>query len=121
MRSGIAQSFVESGTATPVRREVVKELTQTSSTDSAESCECCCRCGRKAKGGHAQARGKRRSKSSTALRTAISEWSGWDDDVAIAITHELSSIETPSRQYRAGDSPLERLPTEVLGKCRTTP
>lgn len=115
MRSGIAQSFLESGNAatTKTHDESVKELTK--SPDSAEICECCCRCGR-SPNGSPLARGKRRSKSYTAIRTAISEWSGWNQDVDIQKSQEPVSVEPPRRQYRAGESPLERLPAEVLGK-----
>ena len=111
MRSGIAQSFLESVNATIAPHdESIKD--SPSPVSSAETCECSCRCGRGPKW-RPLARGTRRSKSYTALRTSISELSGWDLD--IPKTQEPQVIESP-RDFGPGDSPLERLPAEILGK-----
>ena len=111
MRSGIAQSFLESVNATITPHdEPLKDLA--SPVGSSETCECCCRCGRSPKW-RPLARGKRRSKSYTALRTGISELSGWD--LEAPKTEEPQLIESP-KNYGPGQSPLERLPAEILGK-----
>lgn len=109
MRVGTAQSFLESiNTDAPTRNESSHELDE--STDVG-SCACCCRCGRVQKwrlGPRA-----RRSKSYAALRTGISELSGWEGEPI-----KVAAVETPNvvKTFGAGQSPLETLPMEILGK-----
>ena len=113
MRSGIAQSFLESvNAAIASHDEHLKDLPSPVGVGSAESCECSCRCGRSPK--WRPLRGKRRSKSYTGLRTGISELSGWDLD--IPQTQEPQVIEPSQRDFGPGEAPLERLPPEILGK-----
>ena len=111
MRSGVAQSFLESVNASA--GTLPEPTHDAGSPTGASTCDCCCRCGRITKG---QARGpgrKRRSKSYTALRTGISELSGWDLD--IPRRNEPLDIDAP-KHYGPGEAPIERLPVEVLGK-----
>ena len=115
MRTGIAQSFLESVNASfspPLNP--VKDATSPVSPIAADSCECCCRCGRSSKW-QPLGRIKQRSKSYTALRTGISELSGWDS--GFPKTQEPPPIEV-KKDFRPGEAPLERLPSEVLGKLR---
>ena len=111
MRSGIAQSFLESVTAaagTPADAH----HDAGSPTDNA-TCECCCRCGRSPKWQPVGPGRKRRSKSYTAIRTGISELSGWD--LEIPKVQEPAEIEV-AQSFGQGQAPLERLPAEVLGE-----
>lgn len=110
MRTGIAQSFLESVNASIApQHESVSPVT---SPIDIGTCDCCCRCGRSPKWQPLSPREKRRSKSYTALRTGISELSGWD--LNAARTQEPFQIEAP-KSFGPGESPLERLPVEVLG------
>ena len=111
MRSGIAQSFLESvnaagGTSADAKHDAG------SPTDNA-TCECCCRCGRSPKWQPVGPGRKRRSKSYTAVRTGISELSGWDVD--IPRLQEPAEIDVV-KSFGPGKAPLERLPAEVLGE-----
>lgn len=115
MRSGIAQSFLESVNTTAGKPQEAGQDAGSpagSPTDSG-ACDCCCRCGRSSKWQPLGAGRGRRSKSYTALRTGISELSGWD--LELPPRQESRKVEAP-RHYGAGDAPLERLPVEVLGK-----
>lgn len=121
MRVGIAQSFLESVNASisePGRDATspTSPTTSTTSSVSGETCECCCRCGRSPKW-QPLGRGKKRSKSYTALRTGISELSGWDSDITKPQQPQPIVIK---QEFGPGEAPLERLPVEVLGKliCR---
>ena len=111
MRSGIAQSFLESvtaagGTTTDAHHDAGSPI------DNA-TCECCCRCGRSPKWQPVGPGRKRRSKSYTAIRTGISELSGWD--LEIPKVQEPAEIEA-AHSFGQGQAPLERLPAEVLGE-----
>ncbi len=107
MRSGIAQSFFESVNASvPSSPDAVHNV---GSPTGAGTCDCCCRCGRNPVGPGR----KRRSKSYTALRTGISELSGWD--LEPARRPEPAEIQV-EKSYGPGHAPIERLPVEVLGK-----
>lgn len=110
MRSGIAQSFLESVNAsvgTPT--DAVHDA---GSPTESGSCDCCCRCGRSPKWQPAGPGRKRRSKSYTALRTGISELSGWD----LEIPRRQEPAEIQEKSYGPGQAPIERLPAEVLGE-----
>ena len=109
MRLGTAQSFLESiDTDAPTRNE---SRQQGEEPTDIGSCACCCRCGRVQKWRRGPA--ARRSKSITALRTGISELSGWEGQEIQAV-----AVETPNvvKSFGPGQSPLEMLPTEILGK-----
>ena len=110
MRSGIAQSFLESvngSVATPT--DAVHDAA--SPTESG-SCDCCCHGGRSPKWQPPGPGRKRRSKSYTELRTGISELSGWDLDVLQC----PEPAEIQEKSFGPGESPIERLPAEVLGE-----
>ena len=120
MRAGTAQSFLECVNASIVPPpEPVKAVTRptspasptTSPVFAADTCECCCRCGRNAKW-QPLGRGVRKSKSYTALRTSISELSGWDLDTPKSQHPQPAVVK---REFGPGEAPLERLPAEVLG------
>lgn len=112
MRStGVAQSFLESVNASIAPKDEPQVLLATHglSPTQPSACECCCQCGRGYKPGRNVTK---RSKSYTNLRTGIFE------------IHD-SGLETPVKpverpvkvkQYPTGESPIERLPSEVLGK-----
>ena len=112
MRStGVAQSFLESVNASIARKDEPHLSLPSDGLYSLEAgaCECCCRCGRGAKLGRNVTK---RSKSYTNLRTGISELYGLD-------THlHLRQQDRPvkKKEYAAGEAPLEKLPSEVLGK-----
>ena len=113
MRSGTAQSFLES-VNTP---KLLLRLEGDHDDNAAEtgSCSCCCRCGRPERWKPAGPRGKRRSKSYTALRTGISELSGWDTGIA------QESAAAPAKKVNGpGEAALEKLPVEILGEPPTT-
>lgn len=119
MRSGTAQSFLESvNNATALRHE---SGDPTDSSTETGACNCCCRCGRAPKWKPQGSRG-RRSKSYTALRTGISELSGWDwEPPKYAEPIALDVVKT----FGPGEAPLERMPSEILGErelipCRAT-
>ena len=110
MRSGIAQSFLESvNTAIPPAQSHEEK---DAITPDSGSCACCCRCGRSDSWKAPPARGHRRARSYTATRTGISELSGLDWEAPrAALTVELPKLCDP------GQAPLESLPVEVLGMC----
>lgn len=110
MRSGTAQSFLESvNNATALQQE---SGDPTESPTESGACNCCCRCGRAPKWKPQGPRG-RRSKSYTALRTGISELSGWDwEPPKYAEPIVLDVVRT----FGPGEAPLERLPAEILGE-----
>ena len=111
MRSGVAQSFLESvNGSVPISPDAVHN---DGSPTSAGTCDCCCHCGRSPNRQPVGLGRKRRSKSYTALRTGISELSGWD--LEIPRLQEPAEIRV-EKLYGAGEAPLERLPVEVLGK-----
>ncbi len=117
MRVGIAQSFLESVNASISEpgRDVTSPTSPTTSTTSSvseDTCECCCRCGRTPKW-QPLGRGLKRSKSYTALRTGISEWSGWDSEDPKSQQPQPIVVK---QEFGPGEAPLERLPAEVLGK-----
>ncbi|KAK4696641.1 hypothetical protein P7C71_g1308, partial [Lecanoromycetidae sp. Uapishka_2] len=108
MRSGIAQSFLESvnaSVATPTGA-----VHDAGSPTESSTCDCCCRCGRNSQWQPAGLGRKRRSKSYTALRTGISELSGWD----LEIPRRQEPAEIQEKSYGPGQAPIERLPAEVL-------
>ncbi len=111
MRSGIAQSFLESVNAsvTPPHETVVDGA----SPVEAGACECCCRCGRGVKLQPVGRKLSRRAKSYTALRTGISELSGWDLEFPRPQAARPVEVE---KHFGPGEAPLERLPVEVLGE-----
>ncbi len=112
MRSGIAQSFLETvNTSAGKAQEADHEAV---SPTGSGTCDCCCRCGRNTKWQPLGPGRGRRSKSYTAPRTGISELSGWD--LELPRRQESREIEQPRRNYGPGEAPLERLPVEVLGK-----
>lgn len=110
MRSGTAQSFLESvNNATSLQNESGDSTVSPTETGA---CNCCCRCGRAPKWNPQGPRG-RRSKSYTALRTGISELSGWDwEPPKYAEPIVLDVVKT----FGPGEAPLERLPAEILGE-----
>lgn len=111
MRSGIAQSFYESVNASvPPSPDAVHNV---GSPNGAGTCDCCCRCGRSPNWQPVGPGRKRRSKSYTALRTGISELSGWD--LELPRRQEPAEIQV-EKSYRPGEAPIERLPVEVLGE-----
>ncbi len=112
MRSGIAQSFFESvNTSVPTSPDAAHNV---GNPTGAGTCDCCCRCGRSPKWQPVGPGRKRRSKSYTALRTGISELSGWD--LELPRCQEPAQIEF-EKSYGPGEAPIERLPVEVLGEC----
>ena len=111
MRSGTAQSFLESVNASVAAPQ--DSVHDANNSAAAGTCECCCRCGRSPKWQPAGKGRKRRSKSYTALRTGISELSGWDLD--LPRRQEPLNIEV-QKSFEPGEAPLERMPVEVLGK-----
>ena len=111
MRSGIAQSFLESVNAAAGTPQ--DATSDAGSPIESPTCECCCRCGRSPKWQPVGPGRKRRSKSYTALRTGISELSGWD--LELPKRQEPAEIEV-QRSYGPGQAPIERLPAEVLGE-----
>lgn len=109
MRLGTAQSFLESvDSDTPTRYESRHQVEEPTDVGS---CACCCRCGRVQKR-RLGPRG-RRSKSYTALRTGISELSGWEWEPTKAANTETPTV---AKSFGASQSPLEMLPMEILGK-----
>ena len=110
MRAGTAQSFLESiNTSVSPQREAFNDGLL-DHVDAEGICTCACRCG------HSPAwrpRGRKRSKSFTAMRTGISELSGWDWEPR----QEAQPIHVqPTKENGPGESPLERLPAEILGE-----
>ena len=111
MRSGIAQSFLESVNASVGTPQDATH--DAGSPTETPTCECCCRCGRSPKWQPVGPGRKRRSKSYTAIRTDISELSGWD--LELPRRQEPLEIEV-QKSYGPGQAPIERLPAEVLGE-----
>ena len=111
MRSGVAQSFLESVNASPGTSPDAAD--EAGSPNGSGTCDCCCRCGRNVQRQPLGPGRKRRSKSHTAVRTGISELSGWDLD--LPRRQEPLDVEAP-KNYGPGEAPIERLPVEVLGK-----
>lgn len=111
MRSGIAQSFLESVNASAGTSPETGH--DAGSPTGSGICDCCCRCGRSPKWQPLGPGRKRRSKSYTALRTGISELSGWD--LELPRRQEPLDTEAP-KHFGSGEAPIERLPVEVLGK-----
>ena len=114
MRSGTAQSFLES-VNTP---KLSLRLEGDHDDNAAEtgSCSCCCRCGRPQRWKPTEVRSKRRSKSYTALRTGISELSGWDFGI-----RQEPVAPTVKKVNGPGEAPLESLPAEILGMSSYIP
>lgn len=111
MKSGIAQSFLESINTSVPSGHHHNEDKDAIPPDSS-SCMCCCRCGRvESWRASISGRGHRRARSYTAPRTGISELTGieWEP------SKPAMAVEPP-RTFGPGESPLERLPVEVLGK-----
>lgn len=109
MKSGIAQSFFES----PVHRTTSPARSGTSADDKLvgkDVCNCTCRCGRAREWKVDGARGKRRSRSYSPLRTSVSELSGWKEEAL-----SFDGVAVQKKQSAPGEAPLERLPVEILG------
>lgn len=114
MRSATAQSFLES-VNTSLSSSQFETGPKGDGSNKAGTCSCCCRCGRLSKWEPAGPR-QRRSKSYTALRTGISELSGWDWEAPrVAEPILLDVVKT----HGPGEAPLERLPVEILGEVDT--
>ena len=111
MRSGAAQSFLES----TLHHERPQEQTThalDSSTSSTANCSCCCRCGRVREWAPVPFNAKRKSRSYSPVRTGVSELSEWLLEIpSTGIPPKLRAPE-PNAPGRA---PLEMLPTEILG------
>lgn len=114
MRSATAQSFLESVNSS-LSSSQIETGHKGDAPIEAGTCSCCCRCGRLSKWEPAGPR-RRRSKSYTALRTGISELSGWDWE-APRVTEPM--VLDVVKTYGPGEAPLERLPVEILGEMRT--
>ncbi|KAL8776567.1 MAG: hypothetical protein Q9194_003066 [Teloschistes cf. exilis] len=114
MRSGIAQSFLESVNASlpPVPQNEDKSAT----TPDSASCSCCCHCSRSDSWRNFAPRGHRRARSYTATRTGISELTGLDWEPS-----EPAIVVKAPKVWGPGEAPLERLPVEVLGKLTKRP
>lgn len=110
MRTGTAQSFLESinTSASPQLEALTEGLLD--HVDAEGICTCACRCGRSPVW---RPRGRKRSKSFTAMRSGISELSGWDTEPCQE--PQPRPIE-PAKQNGPGAAPLERLPAEILGE-----
>ncbi|KAI4215885.1 MAG: hypothetical protein LQ351_001873 [Letrouitia transgressa] len=107
--TGVAQSFLESiNTALPVRSTSPDDKSDVATPDSG-SCTCCCHCGRSPSWRISGPRGHRRSKSYTAMRTGISELSGIDWK-----PHQPSRAAEVPKAFGPSESPLEKLPVEIL-------
>ena len=112
MRSGIAQSFFES----PSRHDSTHTQLEKNSeeqVDGKDACSCCCHCGKAREGRFAKLTNRRRSRSYSPPRTSVSELSGWTSKLP-EVTSEVKAGEAILN--KAGESRLERLPTEILGK-----
>ena len=110
MRTGTAQSFLESiNTSVSPQRESFNDGLL-DHVDAEGICTCACRCGRSPVW---RPRGRKRSKSFTAMRTGISELSGWDWELR---QHPEPIQVEPSKENGPGEAPLERLPAEILGE-----
>lgn len=111
MRSGIAQSFLES-INTSLPSPSLAPASEAWSPKEAASCECCCRCGKNSTWQPAGRPIGRRARSYTPLRTGISELSGWDREPVKVPEPRHGDVK---KNYGLGEAPLERLPIEVLG------
>lgn len=110
MRSGIAQSFLESVNI-PINKPVHHNGDPVDvNIPESGSCTCCCHCGRTDSWRASASRGHRRARSYTAPRTGISELTGvqWDPP-------KQAVVEVP-KVFAPGESPLEQLPVEILGQ-----
>ena len=110
MRTGTAQSFLESiNTSVSPQLEALKDGLL-DHVDAEGICTCACRCGRSPIW---RPRGRKRSKSFTAMRSGISELSGWDSEPR----QEAQPMPVePAKQNGPGAASLERLPAEILGE-----
>lgn len=109
MKTGIAQSFFES----PTHRNTSPARSGASPDDKLvgkDACHCTCRCGRARERNIDGARGKRRSRSYSPLRTSVAELSGWTDDAL-----SFDGVAEQKHETAPGEAPLERLPVEILG------
>lgn len=113
MKAGTAQSFLESSlTRAFLHDDAVVHDNDDKDATGAGPCSCCCRCGRYREWKQNGARGTRRSKSHTSLRTGVAEITSWDWEPP---KRELpAGIET-AKLCGPGEAPLERLPVEILG------
>lgn len=110
MKTGTAQSFLEStNTSVSPQHEAFNDGLL-DHVDAEGICTCACRCGRSPIW---RPRGRKRSKSFTAMRTGISELSGWDWEPRQE--PQPISVE-PSKDNGPGEAPLEGLPAEILGE-----
>ena len=111
MRTGAAQSFLESALYKAPYLDHAGDRVSSSSAD-ADPCTCCCRCGRVREWKPSGLRAKRKSRSYSPIRTGVSELSGW---LLEPPPHqEPVDLTTPSVNPPGG-APIERLPVEVLG------
>lgn len=109
MKTGIAQSFFES----PIHRNTSPARSGASPDDKLvrkDACHCTCRCGRARERKVDGARGKRRSRSYSPLRTSVAELSGWTDEALL-----FDGVAEQKHETAPGEAPLERLPVEILG------
>ena len=113
MRSGVAQSFLETSLA-GIQPQTPASHGPDSPKLGAQQCACCCRCGRGRDLKPTGLRVKRKSRSYSPIRTGVSELSDWL--VEPSSTEEASQAKLPTVN-RPGESPLERLPAEILRMC----
>lgn len=112
MRSGVAQSFLES----PLGWTLAKLSTNRKGDDPTAAknpCDCCCRCGRVVDRRPDGIKAVRKSRSHSPPRTSVSELSGWASQ---ATQLGRRNNEHAQRQNGPGEAPLERLPAEILGE-----
>jgi len=110
MKAGIAQSFFES----PIHRSTSPARSGASPDDKLigkDACHCTCRCGRAREWKVDGARGKRRSRSYSPLRTSVAELSGWTEEAL-----SFDGVADQKEENAPGEAPLERLPVEILGR-----
>ena len=110
MRSGVAQSFLETSLA-GIQPQIPAGHGLDSPELRAQQCACRCRCGRGRDLKSTRLRVKRRSRSYSPIRTGVSELTDWL--VEPSSTEEASQAKLPNVNA-PGDSPLERLPAEIL-------
>ena len=112
MRTGVAQSFLESALYKAPDSDSVDHGINGSGID-ADSCTCCCRCGRLREWKPNGLKGKRKSRSYSPIRTGVSELSSWLSEPPSQ--HGSTELKAPCVNA-PGEAPIERLPVEVLGK-----